>query len=157
MSNEWPLTRGGVKNTNRPWSCDPANQGEKAMRVEACSSFPRCLPLVCDDFLASHHSPLAHCTLPLASRLVQHNKDILEKLVLKDGSVLRAQTNALPTLQCLLRDPQLPGEGLLQVWALNPLPGEPHRPSTDNLARSSQITGPSKHDVDLVLRSHSSG
>ncbi|CAN0550342.1 unnamed protein product, partial [Ectocarpus sp. 12 AP-2014] len=52
-----------------------------------------------------------------------HNADILRKLVLEDGSVLRASTNALPTLDCLMRDPQEEGGGLLQVWALNPLAG----------------------------------
>lgn len=56
--------------------------------------------------------------------LLQHNKDILAKLVLEDGSVLRAVTNALPTLDCLMRDPQADGGGLLQIWAINKLPGE---------------------------------
>ena len=53
----------------------------------------------------------------------KHNRDILKKLVLEDGSVLRASTNAVPTLDCLFRDPQQDGGGLLQVWAVNPLPG----------------------------------
>lgn len=55
---------------------------------------------------------------------LQHNKDILAKLALEDGSVLRAMTNALPTLDCLMRDPQADGGGLLQIWAVNKLPGE---------------------------------
>lgn len=44
--------------------------------------------------------------------------------MLEDGSVLRASTNALPTLDCLMRDPQDEGGGLLQVWALNPVVGK---------------------------------
>ncbi|CAM9494331.1 unnamed protein product, partial [Hapterophycus canaliculatus] len=51
---------------------------------------------------------------------------MLAKLVLEDGSVLRAGTNALPTADCLMRDPQQEGGGLLQVWAMNPAPGESH-------------------------------
>lgn len=53
----------------------------------------------------------------------QHDTDILAKLVLDDGSVLRASTNALPTLDCLMRCPQAQGGGLLQIWALNAVPG----------------------------------
>ncbi|CAN0546774.1 unnamed protein product, partial [Ectocarpus sp. 12 AP-2014] len=34
----------------------------------------------------------------VSDRPGQHNADILRKLVLEDGSVLRASTNALPTL-----------------------------------------------------------
>ncbi|CAN0114655.1 unnamed protein product [Ectocarpus sp. 12 AP-2014] len=59
----------------------------------------------------------------VSDRPGQHNADILRKLVLEDGSVLRASTNALPTQDCLMRDPQEEGGGLLQVWALNPLAG----------------------------------
>ncbi|CBN77415.1 Alpha-galactosidase, family GH36 [Ectocarpus siliculosus] len=59
----------------------------------------------------------------VSDRPGQHNADILRKLVLEDGSVPRASTNALPTLDCLMRDPQEEGGGLLQVWALNPLAG----------------------------------
>ncbi|CAN0571990.1 unnamed protein product, partial [Ectocarpus sp. 12 AP-2014] len=39
----------------------------------------------------------------VSDRPGQHNADILRKLVLEDGSVLRASTNALPTLDCLMR------------------------------------------------------
>jgi len=53
----------------------------------------------------------------------QHNAELLRKLVLEDGSVLRPKTNALPTLDCLFRDPQVPGGGLLQIWSLNLMPG----------------------------------
>lgn len=60
--------------------------------------------------------------------VLKHNSDILSKLVLEDGSVLRASTNAVPTLDCLWRDPQQDGGGLLQVWAINPLPGKPEEP-----------------------------
>lgn len=60
----------------------------------------------------------------------QHNGDILGRLVLDDGSVLRASTNALPTLDCLFRDPQQDGGGLLQVWALNALPGKASESAT---------------------------
>lgn len=56
--------------------------------------------------------------------MIQHNTDILAKLVLDDGSILRAEGNALPTLDCLMRDPQIAGGGLLQTWAVNPLPGK---------------------------------
>ncbi|CAM9194986.1 unnamed protein product, partial [Phaeothamnion confervicola] len=48
---------------------------------------------------------------------------LLRRLVLPDGSVLRAASNAQPTLRTLFQDPQVAGGGLLSVWALNALAG----------------------------------
>ncbi|RHN79116.1 putative galactinol--sucrose galactosyltransferase, Alpha-galactosidase [Medicago truncatula] len=48
-----------------------------------------------------------------------HNFDLLKKLVLPDGSVLRAQLPARPTLDSLFVDPARDGTSLLKIWNLN--------------------------------------
>ncbi|XP_058723946.1 probable galactinol--sucrose galactosyltransferase 2 isoform X1 [Vicia villosa] len=49
----------------------------------------------------------------------RHNFDLLKKLVLPDGSVLRAQLPARPTVDSLFVDPARDGKSLLKIWNLN--------------------------------------
>lgn len=49
----------------------------------------------------------------------QHNFELLKKLVLPDGSILRCQHYALPTRDCLFEDPLHDGKTMLKIWNLN--------------------------------------
>lgn len=48
-----------------------------------------------------------------------HNFDLLKKLVMPDGSILRCQHYALPTRDCLFEDPLHDGKTMLKIWNLN--------------------------------------
>ncbi|KAF9592750.1 hypothetical protein IFM89_017320 [Coptis chinensis] len=48
-----------------------------------------------------------------------HNFELLKKLVLPDGSVLRAKLPGRPTRDCLFADPARDGTSLLKVWNTN--------------------------------------
>ena len=57
-----------------------------------------------------------------------HNFDLLKKLVLPDGSVLRAQLPGRPTLHCLFADPARDGTRFfdftrVKIWNLNKYSG----------------------------------
>ncbi|CAL1390567.1 unnamed protein product [Linum trigynum] len=52
-----------------------------------------------------------------------HDFEILRRLVLPDGSVLRARYPGRPTRDCLFSDPILDGKSLLKIWNLNKLSG----------------------------------
>ncbi|KAK6135489.1 hypothetical protein DH2020_030775 [Rehmannia glutinosa] len=53
----------------------------------------------------------------------KHNFDLLKKLVLPDGSVLRAQLPGRPTKDCLFSDPARDGVSLLKIWNMNKYTG----------------------------------
>ncbi|GAB4832824.1 Probable galactinol--sucrose galactosyltransferase 6 [Ancistrocladus abbreviatus] len=53
----------------------------------------------------------------------KHNFDLLKKLVLPDGSVLRAQLPGRPTKDCLFNDPARDGVSLLKIWNMNKYTG----------------------------------
>ncbi|KAL6560903.1 putative galactinol--sucrose galactosyltransferase 6 [Orobanche hederae] len=53
----------------------------------------------------------------------KHNFDILRKLVLPDGSVLRARLPGRPTKDCLFSDPARDGVSLLKIWNMNKYTG----------------------------------
>ncbi|KAF7806051.1 galactinol--sucrose galactosyltransferase-like [Senna tora] len=53
----------------------------------------------------------------------KHNFDLLKKLVLPDGSILRCQHYALPTRDCLFQDPLHDGKTMLKIWNLNKYTG----------------------------------
>ncbi|XP_010678833.2 galactinol--sucrose galactosyltransferase [Beta vulgaris subsp. vulgaris] len=53
----------------------------------------------------------------------QHNFELLKKLVLPDGSILRCQHYALPTRDCLFEDPLHDGKTMLKIWNLNKYTG----------------------------------
>ncbi|CAH9076162.1 unnamed protein product [Cuscuta epithymum] len=49
----------------------------------------------------------------------KHDFDLLKKLVLPDGSVLRARLPGRPTKDCLFSDPTRDGVSLLKIWNMN--------------------------------------
>ncbi|KAG7017775.1 putative galactinol--sucrose galactosyltransferase 5, partial [Cucurbita argyrosperma subsp. argyrosperma] len=53
----------------------------------------------------------------------KHNFELLKKLVLPDGSILRSEYYALPTRDCLFEDPLHNGETMLKIWNLNKFTG----------------------------------
>ncbi|KAI4373835.1 hypothetical protein MLD38_011907 [Melastoma candidum] len=53
----------------------------------------------------------------------KHNFDLLKKLVLPDGSVLRARLPGRPTRDCLFSDPARDGVSLLKIWNMNKYTG----------------------------------
>ncbi|KAL5998164.1 hypothetical protein ACLOJK_009102 [Asimina triloba] len=52
-----------------------------------------------------------------------HDFNVLKKLVLPDGSVLRARYAGRPTRDCLFDDPVMDGKSLLKIWNLNKFTG----------------------------------
>ncbi|XP_073034458.1 probable galactinol--sucrose galactosyltransferase 6 isoform X2 [Primulina eburnea] len=115
----------------------------------------------------------------------KHNFDVLRKLVLPDGSILRARLPGRPTKDCLFTDPSRDGASLLKIWNINKYTGilgvyncqgaawnSIERMNTFHQTNSEAITGHVKgHDVhlisdialdsnwngDVVLYSHQSG
>ncbi|GMH04552.1 hypothetical protein Nepgr_006392 [Nepenthes gracilis] len=53
----------------------------------------------------------------------KHNFDLLKKVVLPDGSVLRARLPGRPTKDCLFNDPSRDGVSLLKIWNMNKYTG----------------------------------
>ncbi|KAL6520223.1 putative galactinol--sucrose galactosyltransferase 5 [Orobanche minor] len=53
----------------------------------------------------------------------EHNFDLLKRLVLPDGSILRCDYYALPTRDCLFEDPLHNGKTMLKIWNLNKFTG----------------------------------
>eukprot|EP00252_Welwitschia_mirabilis_P020400 TRINITY_DN4_c0_g1_i2.p1 TRINITY_DN4_c0_g1~~TRINITY_DN4_c0_g1_i2.p1 ORF type:complete len:479 (-),score=66.48 TRINITY_DN4_c0_g1_i2:210-1646(-) len=52
-----------------------------------------------------------------------HNFELLRKLVLPDGSILRARLPGRPTSDCLFSDPNRDGKSLLKIWNMNKYTG----------------------------------
>ncbi|XP_010523968.1 PREDICTED: probable galactinol--sucrose galactosyltransferase 2 [Tarenaya hassleriana] len=63
------------------------------------------------------------CAIYVSDKPGNHNFELLRKLVLPDGSVLRAQLPGRPTRDCLFVDPARDGVSLLKVWNLNKCSG----------------------------------
>ncbi|XP_008807046.2 probable galactinol--sucrose galactosyltransferase 6 isoform X1 [Phoenix dactylifera] len=53
----------------------------------------------------------------------KHNFELLRKLVLPDGSILRARLPGRPTRDCLFSDPARDGVSLLKIWNMNKFNG----------------------------------
>ncbi|KAH7546327.1 probable galactinol--sucrose galactosyltransferase 6 [Ziziphus jujuba] len=53
----------------------------------------------------------------------KHNFQLLKKLVLPDGSILRARLPGRPTRDCLFSDPARDGVSLLKIWNMNKYTG----------------------------------
>ncbi|MCL7050630.1 hypothetical protein MKW94_026869, partial [Papaver nudicaule] len=53
----------------------------------------------------------------------KHNFEILKKIVLPDGSILRAKLPGRPTKDCLFVDPARDGVSLLKIWNINKYTG----------------------------------
>ncbi|KAL5540838.1 hypothetical protein UlMin_043808 [Ulmus minor] len=63
------------------------------------------------------------CAIYVSDKPGNHNFDLLRKLVLPDGSVLRAQLPGRPTRDCLFVDPARDGNSLLKIWNVNKCSG----------------------------------
>ncbi|XP_071691877.1 probable galactinol--sucrose galactosyltransferase 2 [Rutidosis leptorrhynchoides] len=74
------------------------------------------------DYHAAARS-IGGCPIYVSDKPGNHNFDLLKKLVLPDGSVLRAQLPGRPTLDCLFSDPARDGISLLKIWNVNKCTG----------------------------------
>ncbi|XP_072951405.1 probable galactinol--sucrose galactosyltransferase 2 [Typha angustifolia] len=63
------------------------------------------------------------CAIYVSDKPGHHNFDMLKKLVLPDGSVLRARLPGRPTRDSLLSDPARDGTSLLKIWNVNKCSG----------------------------------
>ncbi|RXH76687.1 hypothetical protein DVH24_019575 [Malus domestica] len=66
---------------------------------------------------------LGGCAIYVSDKPGHHNFDLLRKLVLPDGSVLRAKLPGRPTRDCLFADPARDRTSLLKIWNVNNLSG----------------------------------
>ncbi|XP_011086999.1 probable galactinol--sucrose galactosyltransferase 2 [Sesamum indicum] len=84
-----------------------------------------------DMFHSNHNTAEFHaaaralggCPVYVSDKPGKHDFKILKKLVLLDGSVLRAKYAGRPTRDCLFVDPVMDGKSLLKIWNLNKLTG----------------------------------
>ncbi|XP_020528371.1 probable galactinol--sucrose galactosyltransferase 6 isoform X2 [Amborella trichopoda] len=63
------------------------------------------------------------CPVYVSDKPGEHDFDLLKKLVLPDGRVLRALLPGRPTLDCLFVDPTRDGKSLLKIWNMNKYTG----------------------------------
>ncbi|XP_057770328.1 probable galactinol--sucrose galactosyltransferase 2 [Salvia miltiorrhiza] len=63
------------------------------------------------------------CAIYVSDKPGNHNFELLKKLVLPDGSILRASLPGRPTLDCLFVDPARDGTSLLKIWNVNKCSG----------------------------------
>ncbi|KAL5737246.1 hypothetical protein ACOSP7_030007 [Xanthoceras sorbifolium] len=63
------------------------------------------------------------CAIYVSDKPGQHDFNLLKKLVLPDGSILRAKLPGRPTRDCLFSDPARDGKSLLKIWNLNDFTG----------------------------------
>ncbi|CAL9060457.1 probable galactinol--sucrose galactosyltransferase 2 [Musa acuminata AAA Group] len=63
------------------------------------------------------------CPIYVSDKPGHHNFELLHKLVLPDGSILRAQLPGRPTRDCLFCDPARDGTSLLKIWNVNKCSG----------------------------------
>ncbi|GMY27934.1 stachyose synthase-like [Fagus crenata] len=77
---------------------------------------------LCAEF---HAGSRAICGGPVyvSDKVGRHNFDLLRKLVLPDGTILKCQHYALPARDCLFENPLFDGKTLLKLWNLNKYAG----------------------------------
>uniref|UniRef100_A0A7N0VEP6 galactinol--sucrose galactosyltransferase n=1 Tax=Kalanchoe fedtschenkoi TaxID=63787 RepID=A0A7N0VEP6_KALFE len=84
------------------------------------------------DMFHSNHSTaefhgaaraLGGCAVYVSDKPGTQDFEILKKLVLPDGSILRAKHAGRPTRDCLFVDPVMDGRSLLKIWNTNKLSG----------------------------------
>ncbi|XP_073148587.1 probable galactinol--sucrose galactosyltransferase 2 isoform X2 [Henckelia pumila] len=84
-----------------------------------------------DMFQSEHYAAEFHgaaralggCPVYVSDKPGRHNFKILKKLVLPDGSILRARYTGRPTRDCLFVDTVMDGKSLMKIWNLNKLSG----------------------------------
>jgi raffinose synthase len=74
------------------------------------------------DYHAAARS-VGGCPIYVSDKPGNHNFELLKKLVLPDGSVLRAELPGRPTRDCLFVDPARDGSSLLKIWNVNKCTG----------------------------------
>ncbi|GLT83759.1 hypothetical protein SLE2022_020310 [Rubroshorea leprosula] len=63
------------------------------------------------------------CAIYVSDKPGHHDFNLLRKLVLPDGSILRAKLPGRPTRDCLFNDPARDGKSLLKIWNVNDFTG----------------------------------
>ncbi|XP_015879986.2 probable galactinol--sucrose galactosyltransferase 2 [Ziziphus jujuba] len=84
-----------------------------------------------DMFYSKHESSEFHavsravggCGVYVSDKPGHHDFEVLKKLVLADGSVLRARYPGRPSRDGLFNDPVMDGKSLLKIWNLNKCTG----------------------------------
>ncbi|XP_074287624.1 putative galactinol--sucrose galactosyltransferase 2 [Silene latifolia] len=74
------------------------------------------------DFHAASRA-VGGCGVYVSDKPGNQDFEILKKLVLPDGSILRARYAGRPTRDCLFKDTVMDGKSLLKIWNLNKLSG----------------------------------
>lgn len=76
--------------------------------------------------MAEYHAAaraVGGCAIYVSDKPGQHDFNLLKKLVLPDGSILRARLPGRPTRDCLFSDPARDGKSLLKIWNMNAISG----------------------------------
>ncbi|CAL5411772.1 unnamed protein product [Camellia sinensis] len=84
-----------------------------------------------DMFYSRHNAAEFHavaravggCGVYVSDKPGQHDFKILKRLVLPNGSLLRAKYHGRPSRDCLFNDPVMDGKSLLKIWNLNKYTG----------------------------------
>ncbi|GFQ05983.1 probable galactinol--sucrose galactosyltransferase 2 [Phtheirospermum japonicum] len=63
------------------------------------------------------------CGVYVSDKPGKHDFAILKRLVLPDGSVMRAKYHGRPSRDCLFVDPVMDGKSLMKIWNMNKLSG----------------------------------
>ncbi|KAG8385961.1 hypothetical protein BUALT_Bualt03G0099600 [Buddleja alternifolia] len=63
------------------------------------------------------------CAIYVSDKPGNHDFNVLKKLVLPDGSTLRAKFPGRTTIDCLFSDPTRDGKSLLKIWNMNDFTG----------------------------------
>ncbi|XP_062196133.1 probable galactinol--sucrose galactosyltransferase 1 [Phragmites australis] len=72
--------------------------------------------------MAEYHAAaraVGGCAIYVSDKPGNHDFNLLKKLVLPDGSILRATLPGRPTRDCLFSDPARDGKSILKIWNLN--------------------------------------
>lgn len=113
----------------------PENQTSQTLHIAAVAFTSMFLGEVVvpdwDMFYSKHYAAEFHaaaralggCGIYISDKPNQHDFALLKKLVLPDGSILRAKYPGRPTRDCLFNDPIMDGESLLKIWNLNKFTG----------------------------------
>ncbi|XP_050228226.1 probable galactinol--sucrose galactosyltransferase 2 [Mercurialis annua] len=63
------------------------------------------------------------CGVYVSDKPGHHDFTVLKRLVLRDGSILRAKYPGRPSRDCLFSDPVMDGKSLMKIWNLNKCTG----------------------------------
>ncbi|XP_057440949.1 probable galactinol--sucrose galactosyltransferase 1 [Lotus japonicus] len=76
--------------------------------------------------MAEYHAAaraVGGCPIYVSDKPGHHDFNLLKKLALPDGSILRAKLPGRPTKDCLFSDPARDGKSLLKIWNMNEFSG----------------------------------